>query len=118
MHLAGGMALGKIELAEIVVVGLDVRPLGDRKTHVCEDRDQFLGNLGDGMDATNFDRRLAGRKRYVHGLVVEARIERGISQLIFAGRDRSAHALLESVDERPAFSSLGRSHRAQRLEQG
>ena len=36
-----------VERAEIVPVGLDVRPLGDRKTHVAEDRDHLLPDLGD-----------------------------------------------------------------------
>ena len=51
VHLAGRMALGKVQLGEIVVVGLDVRTLGDRKAHVGEDFGQLVHHLGDGMDA-------------------------------------------------------------------
>ena len=33
-----GWPAGKVELGEVVVVGLDVRPFGDREAHVGEDR--------------------------------------------------------------------------------
>src|SRR6516165_9686639 len=56
VHFAGGMALREIELAEIVVVGLDVGPFSDRKTHIGKNRNQLFGDLGDGMNASDFAR--------------------------------------------------------------
>jgi hypothetical protein len=45
------MALGEIQLGEVVVVGFDVRPFGDGETHVGEDRGELVDHLADRMDA-------------------------------------------------------------------
>ena len=71
VHVARRMVLRKIELGEVVVVGLDVGTFGDGKAHVGEDRGQFVGHLGDRMHAADFERRLAHRQRHVDALGVE-----------------------------------------------
>jgi hypothetical protein len=40
-----GWPSGKVQLGEIVVVGLDVRTFGDGEAHVGEDRDEFVHHL-------------------------------------------------------------------------
>ena len=57
VHLARRMAGREVELGEIVVVALDVRPFGDREAHVGEDRGQLVEHLADRMDAAGVDRR-------------------------------------------------------------
>ncbi len=57
VHLAGGMALGEIERGEIVVVGLDVRPLGDDEAEIGEDGGDLVDDLADRMDAAGLERR-------------------------------------------------------------
>ena len=84
MHLAGRMAFGKVELGEVVVVGLDVGAFGDRKAHVGEDRGELVDHLADRMHAADLGRRLAHRQRDVDGFGVEAGIERGGLQRILA----------------------------------
>ncbi len=118
VHGAGGMALGKIELAEIVVVGLDVGPLGDRESHVREDRDQFLGDLAHRMDASDLGGRRTHRQRDVDRLGVEPCLESRIPQLRLARRDCRIHPLLETIDERASLPAFIGCHCAERLEQG
>ena len=65
VHLAGRMALGEVQRGEVVVVGLDVRPFGDREAHVGEDRGELVDHLADRMDAADLGRRLAHRQRDV-----------------------------------------------------
>ena len=67
------MIFRKIELGEVVIVGLDVGTFGDGKAHIGEDRRQFVDHLGDRMDAADLGRRLAHRQRDVDGFGVEAR---------------------------------------------
>ena len=50
-----------VELGEVEVVGLDVRPFGDGEAHVGEDLDDLVEHLADGMDAA------AGERAEPHG---------------------------------------------------
>ncbi len=117
VHLAGGMALGKIELGEVEVVGLDVGTFGDREAHVGEDRGELVDHLADGMDAADLGGRLAHRQGHVDRLGVEARLERGILQGVAARGERGVHGVLEAVDARPLLLALVGRHRSERLEQ-
>jgi hypothetical protein len=62
VHLAGRMAVGKIERGEIVVVGLDIRTFGDGEAHVGEDRGDLVDDLADRVDAAALGRRRAHRQ--------------------------------------------------------
>ena len=66
VHLAGGMAFGKIQRGEVVVVGLDIRAFGDREAHVGEDRGDLVRDLADRVNAPALRRRLPHRQRNVH----------------------------------------------------
>ena len=59
VHFPRRMAFRKIQLGEIVVVGLDIGTFGDGKSHVGEDRREFVHHLAERMDAAGFGRRLA-----------------------------------------------------------
>ena len=93
MHLARRMVGLEVELGEVVVVGLDVRPFGDRKAHVGEDRGQFVDHLADRMNAAGLGRRLAHRQRDVEPLGVEPRVERCVLQRALALGDRGVDAV-------------------------
>jgi hypothetical protein len=56
VHLAGRMAIGKVERGEIVVVGLDVRAFGDGEAHVGEDGGDLVDDLGDRVDPPTLGR--------------------------------------------------------------
>jgi hypothetical protein len=51
VHVARRMAFGEIQLVEVEIVGLDVRPFGDREAHVGEDGGELLDHLAHRMDA-------------------------------------------------------------------
>ena len=87
MHVARRMAFGEIQLAEVEIVGLDVRPFGDRKAHVGEDGGQFVDHLAHRMDAPGLGRGLAHRQGDVDGLGVQPRIERRGLQRVAPRRD-------------------------------
>ena len=117
VHVAGRMALGEIELGEVVVVGLDVRPFGDGETHVGEDRGEFVDHLADRMHAPDLGGRFAHRQRDVDRLGVEARVERGALERLAPRRERAVDAILEAVDERTLQLALVRRHGAERFQQ-
>ena len=71
VHLARRMADREIRGREVVVVGLDVRPFGDRKAHVGEDRGELVDHLADRMDAAGLSGAGAHRQGDVDGLGVE-----------------------------------------------
>ena len=104
VHVAGRMTFREVELGEIIVVGLDIGPFGDREPHVGEDRGELVHDLADGMDAADLRRRLAHRQRDVHGFGVEPLLQRQPS-------------IFEAVDERPLLLARLRRHRAQRFQQ-
>ena len=72
VHLARRMAEREIERGEIVVVGLDVRPLGDGEAEIGEDRRDLVDHLADRVDAAGFERRGADRQGHVDPLGFEA----------------------------------------------
>ena len=78
------MTFGEIQFGEVVVVGLDVGPFGDREPHVGEDGGQLISHLADGMHAAALGRRFAHGQRDVDGFGVEPGIERRGSERIFA----------------------------------
>src|SRR5205823_12733071 len=84
VHLARRMIVWKVELAEIVIIGLDVRAFRDREAHIREDRDEFFSDLSNGVDAPDLGRRFAHRQRDIYSLAVEARVQRGSFELTFA----------------------------------
>ena len=106
VHVARRMVFREIELGEVVVVGLDVRPFGDGEAHVGEDRGQFVGHLGDRMDAADLGRRLAHRQRDVDALGVEPCFERRVLERFAARCERRVDAILQSVDQRPLDLAL------------
>ena len=77
VHFARGMAGREVELGEIVVVALDVRPLGDGEAHVGEDRRDLVDHLADRVDAAGLDARGAHGQRHVERLGLQPRLERG-----------------------------------------
>ena len=117
VHLPGRMALGEIQLGEVVVVGLDVGTFRHRKAHVGEDGGKLVGHLADRMHAAGFGRRLAHRQRDVDGFAIESGVERAGAERVLGGGDGRADALLQSVDRRALHLALIRRHRAERLEQ-
>jgi len=58
---------GKVEHREIIIVALDVGPFGDRKAHIGENRDEFVEDLADRMDAPAVDPRLTRRQGHING---------------------------------------------------
>src|ERR1700716_2783980 len=50
VHLPRRMAFGKIQLGEVVIVGLDIRAFGNRKSHVGEDRRELVHHLAERMN--------------------------------------------------------------------
>ena len=117
MHLPRRMAFGEIQLGEIVVVGLDVRTFGDRKSHVGEDRGDFVQHLAERMDAALLGGRLAQRQRDVDGLGGKPRIERGGFQDVAARGQRLRDLVLGEIDRRALRLALVRRHLAERRQQ-
>ncbi len=99
----------KIELAEIIVIGLDIRAFRDRKAHIGEDRREFIGDLADRMEATEVERADAGRQRHVEGLGGEPGFERGRFQSGAPLAERRRHLILHEIDRRAlVLARLGR----------
>ena len=71
VHLPRRVAGREVELGEIVVVGLDVRPLGDGEAEIGEDRRHLLEHLRDRMDAPGLDPGGPHRQRHVERLGLE-----------------------------------------------
>ena len=118
VHFARRMAGGEIQLGEIVVVALDVRPFGDGKAHVGEDGGEFVHHLADGMDAAGLGGRVAHGQRHVHALGGEPRFEGGFLQHRAARVERLADIVLERVDGGAGALALVGRHLAERRQQG
>ena len=71
--LPGGMLGRDVELGEVEVVGLDVRPFGDGEAHVAEDLGHLVPHLADGVDAPVLQRPEPHGQRDVGLLGGEAR---------------------------------------------
>ena len=117
MHLPRRMAFGEIQFGEVVVVGLDIRTFGDRKSHVGEDRGDLVQHLAQRMDAAGFGRRFAQRQRDVDGLGGKPRIERRRLQDVAARGERLRDLVLGEVDRRALRLAFVRRHLAERREQ-
>ena len=115
--LARGVLGRDVELGEIVVVGLDVRPFGDGEAHVGEDLDHLVEHLADGVDAPVLQRPGAHGQRHVGLLAGEAGRERAALQLGLAAFQRLADARLEAVDRLPEGLALVARQGAQRRHQ-
>ena len=96
--LARGMLGRDVELGEVVVVGLDVRPLGDGKAHVAENLGDLVEHLADRMNAPILQWADAHGQRDVGLLGCETRRERPALQLGLAPLQRLADAGLEAID--------------------
>ena len=60
LHVAGGVVLRDVEGLEVVVVELDLGPLGDREAHAREHVDDLVVHLREGMEGARDD--AAGRE--------------------------------------------------------
>ena len=57
VHLEPGrVLLGEVQPGEVVVVGLDMRALGDAEAHIGEDNRQLVHHLADRMNAAFLNR--------------------------------------------------------------
>ena len=117
VHLPRRVADGEIEGGEIVVVGLDVRPLGDLEAHVGEDRGDLVDHLGDRVDAAGLERRGPERQRDVDPLRFEPGGEFGRLEHGAPRGDRLRDAVPEAVQRRPHHLPLLGRHRAEALEE-
>ena len=88
VHLARRMVFRKVELGEVVVLGLDVGTFGDGEAHVGEDRGQFVDHLRDRMDAADLERRFAHRQRHVDRFGIEPRLQGGAPESLAAFGER------------------------------
>ena len=98
MLLAGGMLWGNIELGEVVVVGLDIRPLGDGEPHVAENLGNLVEHLAHRMNSPILQWADAHRQRDVGLLGCETHRERPALQLGLALLQRVADPGFEAVD--------------------
>ena len=117
MHLAGGMALGEVQLGEVEVVALDIRPLRHGEAEVGEDRGQFVDDLADRVDAAEIERAFAHGQRDIDRLGGEPGVEGPFGQPFLALCDRGLHAVAERVEGLAGDLALLRLHLAQRGEQ-
>ena len=88
------MALGEIQLGEVVVVGFDIGTFGNCKTHVGENGRQLICYLADGMHAAGFGRRFGDGQCDVDGFGVESRVKCSASKLVFCSRDGRGETVL------------------------
>ena len=117
VHLARRMAGREVELGEIVVVALDVRPFGDREAHLGENGDDLVHHLADRMDAPGLDAAQGNRQRDVERLALELGLEpRALEHR--ASRDkRFRDLILQRIDGRAALFTLVRRELAERRQQ-
>jgi hypothetical protein len=117
VHRPRRMLFRKVELGEIVIVGLDVGTFGDRKPHIGEDRGEFVDDLGDRMNASDLRRRFAYRQGYVDALGIEPRLERRRLESLAPLGERGVHPILHTVDERTLAFALLRRQSAERFQE-
>ena len=106
VHFAGRMTLGKIQFGEVVVVGFDVGPFGDRKSHVGENRRQFIGHLTDRMDTAALCRPSRTGSVTSTVSVLSCASSAAALSAFFASCDRFGDAVLEAVDRRTLCLAL------------
>ena len=118
MHFARRMARREVELGEIIVVALDVRPFGDRKAHLGENGDDLVHHLADRMDAARLDAAQRNRQRDVDRLALELRLEACAFEHRAPRRKRLRDLILERIDGRALGPALVRRELAEGGEQG
>ena len=96
--LPRGMLGRDVELGEVVVVGLDVRALGDGKAHVAEDLGHLVEHLADGMDASVLQGAEAHGQRDVGLLAGETGRERPRSSSALRASSASLTRALSAID--------------------
>src|SRR4029450_11648847 len=106
-----------VERGEIVEIGLDVWPLGDRESHIGEDLGDLVGHLAHRMDAPLGERALTHGKRDVGALDRQLLAERSLGKLAALGLERLANTLLQAIDDLAVSLALLRRKRAERLHQ-
>ena len=109
------MVLGHVERGEIIPLGLDLGPFGDREAEVGENLGELVHHLADRVDrAADAFRR---RQRQVDSFGREFALELGGFQRGLALGDRGGDLLAQRVD----FGRFGRArlrvHRPERLQQ-
>ncbi len=88
-----------VERGEVVEVGLNIRPLGNREAHIGEDLGDLVGHLAHGVDAALGKRPFAHRKRDIGVLCGELPGRRGLGEFLPLGLERLAYACLQAVDD-------------------
>ena len=117
VHVARRMPGREVELGEIIVVALDVRPFGDGKAHVGEDRDDLVHHLAQRVDAAGLDARQTDGEGHVLSLALELGLERGLFQDRAPRPERFRHLILERIDRRAMRPALVGRELAERREQ-
>ena len=117
VHVARRMVRRKIQFREIIIVGLDVRPFGDGKSHVGENDRELVHHLAHRMDAPGLDPMRADRQGDIGDLRLEAGFERRFLQNRAPCRERLRHFVLERVDRGAPLLALVRRHLAKTREQ-
>ena len=117
VHRPRRMVFRKIQLGEIVIVGLDVGTFGDGESHIGENRGELVDDLRDRMDAADLERRFAHRQRDVDALAIEPLGQRHILECVAACAERGVDAILEPVDERTLRLAFIRRQRAERFQE-
>ena len=117
VHLARRMAGREVELGEIVVVALDVRPFGDGEAHLGENGDDLVHHLADRMDAPGLDAGQGNRQRDVERLALELGLKRRALEHRAPRRERFRDLILQRIDGRALRFTLVRRELAERGEQ-
>src|ERR1700722_7833632 len=117
VHLARRMSRREVELSEIVVVALDVRPFGDGKAHLGENGGDLVHHLADWMDPSGFDAGQADGQRDVGSLAFELGLKACAFQHRAPRRERFRDLILQRIDGRALGLALVRSELAERGEQ-
>ncbi len=117
VHFPRGMPLGEVERGEIQVIRLDIGTFRDGKTHIGEDRGQFVDDLADRMDAPARLGSLAHRQGDVDPLGGKASFERRSGERLAADIDRLLDGVAQPVDHGALRLALLRRHAAEGFEQ-
>ena len=118
VHLARRVAGREVELGEIVVVALDVRPFGDRKAHFGENGGDLVHHLADRMDAAGFDAGQRNGQGDVERLALELRLKPRALEHCAPRGERFRDLILQRIDRRALRLALVRRELAERREQG
>ena len=117
VHIARRMAGREVELGEIVVVALDVRPFGDGEAHLGENGGDLVHHLADRMDAAGLDAGQRNRQRDVERLALELGLKSGALEHRAPRGKRFRDLILQRIDRRAARFTLIRRELAERCEQ-